>query len=142
MGLGHPCGHFGTHFEIFLKFFHLWVNRTFFSFVGLGRRCGHFETIAISTPPIQRPEAPFCEKIVTHTIFMTINRARWAYTKISQLISSLTPFGHFTVLEKYFQKVHSTSAGDDYVFFSSKSHYIRDTHIAISTIFMTSLSLS
>ena len=66
VGLGRPCGHFGTLFEIFFKKSHLWVNRTFFSFVGLGRRCGHFETIAMCTPPLQQPEASFCE-ILTWT---------------------------------------------------------------------------
>ena len=36
VALGRPCRHLGTLFEISLKNFHLWVNRTFFSFVGLG----------------------------------------------------------------------------------------------------------
>ena len=37
---------------------------------------------------------------------MTIKVGWWAYTKYSHYIFSLTPFGHFTVLEKDFQKAH------------------------------------
>ena len=141
LGWGHPCGHFGTLVEIFLKFFHLWVNRTFFSFVGLGRRAGHFETIAISTPPIQRPEAAFGEKNVTDThtdrhtpLPGTIQVGWWAYPKISQYIKSLTPFGHFTVWKKAFPKSSRTSAGDHHIIIICLSIDERTMGIVIFTI--------